>query len=94
MAANTSPRTERRAVLDSPLRDFETWLLAVDCRAPGCQRDRVYALADLVRFYGSTVTIGDVLRRFRCQECGKRVIAATLQTGLETGRIRALVLRP
>lgn len=83
-------------MLDSPLRDFETWLLAVDCRASGCQRDRVYALAELVRFYGSTVTIGDVLRRFRCQECGQRVMAATLKTGLDTGRVRprALVLRP
>ncbi len=86
MAANASPRAQRRAVPESPLRDFEAWLMGVDCGEPGCRRDRVYALADLARFYDGTVTVGVVLRRLRCQECGCRVTAATIQSGLQTGR--------
>ena len=96
MAANASIRAQRRAVLESPLRDFEAWLIAVDCGAPGCRRDRVYALAELAGFYGGTVTVGTVLRRLRCQECSGKVTAATIQSGFQTGRHRqrALALLP
>ena len=96
MAANASIRAQRRAVLESPLRDFEAWLVAVDCGGPDCRRDRVYTLAELVGLYGGAVTIGAMLRRFRCQECGGKVTAATIQSGLQTGRHRprALVLLP
>ena len=96
MAANASIRAQRRAVLESPLRDFEAWLVAVDCGAPGCRRDRVYALAELVGLYGGAVTIGAMLRRLRCQECGGKVTTATIQSGLQIGRHRprALVLLP
>ena len=96
MAANASIRAQCRAVLESPLRDFEAWLVAVDCGEPGCRRDRVYALADLARLYGGAVTVGAVLRRLRCQECSGKVTAAPIQSGLQTGRHRprALVLLP
>ena len=95
MAANASVRAQRRAVLESPLRDFEGWLVAVDCGGPGCRRDRVYSLADLAGLYGGTVTVGEVVRRLRCQECGGRAQKATLRTGIaHRGMARSLELAP
>ena len=96
MAANASIRAQRHAVLESPLRDLEAWMIAVDCGAPACRRDRVYALADLAQLYGGTVTIGAMLRRLRCQERSGKVTTKTIQSGLQAGRHRprALVLLP
>src|SRR5690242_546120 len=65
VAANASARGHRRAVLESPLADFTGWLLAVDCGAPQCRRDRVYALAELAGMVGRQTTAGALLRRLR-----------------------------
>ena len=56
--------------------------MTVDCLAPGCRRERSFAVADLVVFYGGRTTMGDVLRRMRCGDgCGGSVRAAWLDTG-------------
>ena len=84
------------AALESLLRDFEAWMIAVDSSGPGCRPDRVHALADLARLYGGAVTVGAVPRRLQCQECGGQLTEATIQSGLQTGRHRprTLVLLP
>jgi hypothetical protein len=62
-AANATARAHRRAVLESPLGDFEGWLLAVDCGAPDCRRNRAHDLQELARVLGrQVVTMGAVLR--------------------------------
>ena len=95
MSANASPRAQRRAILESPLAEFEAWLLAVDCGQDGCRRDRVYSLGELAGVYGRKVKVGEVLIRLRCRECGGRVIAATLKSSLAAqGRTRSLELLP
>ena len=88
MSANASPRARRYAVLESPLRAFEKWLIAIDCGNPECRRDRIYSLGELARFYGGTVKVAEVLRRLRCQDCGGVVVKVTLLSNLPTGRYR------
>jgi hypothetical protein len=81
-AANASPRGQRAAILASPLHELTGFCLAVDCLAPGCGRERTYAVAELASFYGRERTVGEVLRRMRCSGgCGGRVGAARLVTG-------------
>jgi hypothetical protein len=95
MAANASAREHRRAVLESPLAEFSGWLLALDCGAPQCRRDRVYALAELAGMVGAQTTVGALLRRLRCHECGGRPSAVFLETGPELaarGRLRRVAL--
>jgi hypothetical protein len=81
-AANASTRGQRVAILASALHELTGFYLSVDCRAPGCEGQRTFAVSDLATFYGRGSTIGDVLRRMRCSRgCGGRVGAAWLETG-------------
>ena len=81
-AANASPRGQRVAILASQLHELTCFYLSVDCRTPGCSRERMFAAAELAEFYGRQSTVGDVLRRMRCSRgCGGRVGAAWLETG-------------
>jgi hypothetical protein len=75
MSANATPRAHRRAVLESRLSEFSGWLLAIDCGAPSCRRGRAYPVEELAGVIGRQVTIGALLRRMRCQECGARPAA-------------------
>ena len=52
MAANATERAMRRAILTSPLRDFEAWLLEVDCESGACRRGRMYAVSALGGAHG------------------------------------------
>jgi len=80
-AANASPRAQRSAILQSPLRELTGFYLAVDCLAPGCGGERRFAVAELADFYRGR-TVGDVLRLMRCSGgCGGRAEAAWLETG-------------
>ena len=66
----------------SPLHELTGLYLAVDCRAPGCNGERRFAVAELANFYGKDRTVGEILRRMRCSgACGGRVEAAWLETG-------------
>jgi hypothetical protein len=81
-AANASARGQRAAIFASRLTDLTGFCLTVDCLAPGCRRERTFAVADLATFYGGQTTVGDVLRRMRCGNgCGGPVAAAWLDTG-------------
>jgi hypothetical protein len=65
-----------------PLQELTGFYLAVDRLSPGCGRERNFALAKLVSFYGGQRTVGDILRRMRYSAgCGGRVGAAWLATG-------------
>jgi hypothetical protein len=89
-AANASARGQRVAILTSPLHELTGLYLAVDCRAPGCNGERRFAVAELANFYGKDRTAGEILRRMRCSgACGGRVEAAWLETGpLLNARVR------
>jgi hypothetical protein len=81
-AANASARGQRAAILASPLHELTGFPLAVDCLTPECRRDRMFAVTELVEFYGRQRTVAEVLRRIRCSDgCGGRVAAAWLVTG-------------
>lgn len=81
-AANASPRGQRSAILASPLHELTGFYLVVDCRAPGCPRDRTFAVAELASFYGRQCSVRAVLRRMRCSGgCSGSVAAAWLVTG-------------
>ena len=81
-AANASARGQRVAVLASPLSELTGFCLAVDCLTRGCSGERTFAITDLATFYGSRMTVGEVVRRMRCSGgCGGRVGAAWLVTG-------------
>jgi hypothetical protein len=82
-------------VLESPLVEFTGWNLAVDCGAPQCRRDRLYNMEELAGTIGRQTTIGVLLRRLRCRDCGGRPSAVFLQTGPEMaarGRARRVAL--
>jgi hypothetical protein len=50
--------------------------------APGCRGERAYLIDELARFYGAKMTVGQALRRMRCQDClQKPPRAAWLLTG-------------
>jgi hypothetical protein len=72
-AANASARGQRAAILASPLHELTGFYLAVDCRTPGCNGERTFAIAELASFYGRDSTVGQVLlRRMRCSRaCGE-----------------------
>lgn len=94
MAANASPRAQRYAVFTSTLTELRGFVLEVDCLTAECPRNRMYSIGELARFYGENCTVGDILRRMRCNAfnrgCGGRVQAAWLSTGREiNARVRA-----
>ena len=67
----TAPPSKIRAdVLGSPLSIYSGWFLEVDCGG-SCPRGRLYRVGALARAHGDR-TVGDVVRRFRCQVCGRR----------------------
>ena len=81
-AANASARGQRVAILASRLTDLTGFCLAVDCLTHGCSGERTFAITDLATFYGSRMTVGEVVRRMRCSGgCDGRVGAAWLVTG-------------
>jgi hypothetical protein len=80
-------------VLSQTLRELAGFLLAVDCGQPGCPRDRAYDLSNLAGFYGCSMTVGEVIRRLRCRECGGRADKVTLKSNPALrGRERTLDL--
>jgi hypothetical protein len=89
-AANASPRAQRSALLRSSLAELTGFCLAVNCLSPGCRGERTFTMADLGRFYGPKLTVGQVLRRMRCSAgCDGPVVAAWLSTGPElNARVR------
>ena len=81
-AANASARGQRVAILSSPLSQLTGFCLSVDCLTPGCRGERAFAIGDLARIYGPSVTVADVLRRMKCGfGCDAAVGAAWLTTG-------------
>jgi hypothetical protein len=69
----------------SPLGAFGARLLEVDC-AGGCPRGRVYRISALSKAHGDR-TVGDVVRRFRCQVCGASPVTVTLSEAFERRRV-------
>jgi hypothetical protein len=64
------------------LSELSGFCLAVDCLTADCGGERTFAMSDLAGFYGTSRTVGDVLRRMRCSGgCGGRAGAAWLVTG-------------
>jgi hypothetical protein len=81
-AANASARGQRVAILSSQLSQLTGFCLSVDCLTPGCRGERAFAIGDLARIYGPSVTVGEVLRRMKCGfGCDGAVGAAWLTTG-------------
>ena len=56
-------------------------MLALDCRSPGCQRDRRYSLQGLAGVLPEGTTVAAALRAMRCQGCGERAADARLVWG-------------
>jgi hypothetical protein len=67
-----SPRAQRTAVMATKLADLSDFVLAIDCLASGCGGERAYLIDELARFYGAQMTVGQTLRRMRCQNCLQR----------------------
>lgn len=77
MAANASHRAQRYAVLESLVGSFgNSHYFEIDCGSPACRRDRMYALAGLTLY--RPLQVAEFLKRLRCDECSKPVIAAAL----------------
>lgn len=85
-AANASARGQRAAILGSPIGELYGFTVAVDCGSAECRGARSYALAELAGVFGRERTVGDVLRRMRCAECGGYAVTAWLETGPELNR--------
>ena len=85
MAHNRSPGKIRSDVLMSPLDAFSAWLIEVDC-AGACPRGRVYRVETLAKAHGDR-TVGDVVRRFRCAQCGAGPVTVTLSESFERRRV-------
>jgi hypothetical protein len=90
MAANASPRGQRTAILSSKLSELGGFYLAVDCLTLGCPGERTFAIGDLARSYGGSMTVGQAIQRMRCSAgCSGGVGAAWLATGPEiNARVR------
>ncbi len=85
MAHNRSPSKIRADVLGSTLSIYSGWFLEVDCGG-SCPRGRLYQVKALARAHGDR-TVGDVVRRFRCQVCGAGAITVVLSEAFERRRV-------
>ena len=85
MAHNRSPSKIRADVLGSLLSIYSGWFLEVDCGG-SCPRGRLYRVQALARAHGDR-TVGDVVRRFRCQVCGAGAITVVLSEAFERRRV-------
>jgi hypothetical protein len=88
MAHNRSPGKIRSDVLMSPLGAFSAWLVEVDCGGT-CPRGRVYRVEAPAKAHGDR-TVGDVVRRFRCTQCGAGPVTVTLSESFERRRVALL----
>ncbi len=79
MGHNVSNRKRSGQILNSPLDDFRTWLLAVDCRYPQCARGRAYDVAAMAGVYPG-LTVGKAIARMRCSGCGLPPSSVRLRT--------------
>ena len=72
-------------MLGSSLSIYSGWFLEVDCGG-SCPRGRLYRMQALARTHGDR-TVGDVVRRFRCQVCGAGAITVVLSEAFERRRV-------
>ncbi len=95
MGQNTSERGVRNAVMNSRLREFEGYRLAVDCGNAACGGERVYDIGELARMHGADKLMGVLVARMRCHRCGGRPVSCFIETGPELaqrGRMRRMAL--
>jgi phage FluMu protein Com len=76
----------RATALQSEIRHFAGWHLAVHC--PRCRMLREVQMDDLIKSVGAEKVVGDVVRRLRCQDCGTAPIWVKLADGVQgTARV-------
>jgi len=89
MGSNSSPRALRAHVLSQPLATYADQVLELDCGTPKCRRDRAYHVGALADDFPDH-TVGWVLARLVCQECGKRPVKAALARRVGVARPQAV----
>jgi hypothetical protein len=78
-APQHQPRRRRDAALAAKLVDIGGgWVLSLDCRSPGCRRDRRYSLQGLAGVLPAGTTLSAAIRAMRCRDCGARALDARL----------------
>lgn len=93
MAANLSARKLQSEILGADAALYGHCFLTVDCGAELCERGRTFPVNGIAGVFRG-MTIGEVLKRMRCHQCGGTLTSAKLQTtapGQKKGRWVALV---
>jgi hypothetical protein len=89
MGSNSSLRALRAHVLSEPLEIYADHVLEIDCGTPGCRHDRAYHVGSLADDFPGR-TVGWVLARLVCQDCGKRPAEASLVRRVGVARPKAV----
>lgn len=80
MGHNVSTRKRTSMTMRLPLADFRGWRLAVECGGRTCQPQRAYDVTQLAAAYPAC-SVGDAIRRMRCQGCSGSPVSAVLEPG-------------
>jgi hypothetical protein len=68
--------------MGTKLAELSGFVLASNCLGPARRGEPAFLIDELARFYGAKMTVGQTLRRMRCQNCLQRPPrAAWLLTG-------------
>jgi hypothetical protein len=81
MAANISARKLQLEALGAPAATYAHCFLTVECAGPECERGRTFPMEGFAGVFPG-LTVGEILKRMRCQSCGGPLVSARLLTGL------------
>jgi hypothetical protein len=84
VSANASQRRARNAILSARASDYRDWTLLAACKP--CERQVWLPLRD------RPGTVGDVVRRLRCQACRRRPTSVRIDCDLPGWRRRTVRL--
>jgi hypothetical protein len=87
----SGPTADR--MLDSPLSFWRGWQLRSRCAQPGCARERLLCVEEVLEARGE-MTVRDLAGRLRCRDCQGAATNLAFQQDRPGGRITQPVRRP
>jgi hypothetical protein len=80
MAANISARKLQLEALGAPAASYAHCFISVECAGQDCQKGRTFPVEGFAGVFPG-LTLGEILKRMRCQTCGGPLVSARLLTG-------------
>ncbi|ONG58269.1 hypothetical protein BKE38_03185 [Pseudoroseomonas deserti] len=80
-------------MLDSPLSYWKGWELRTRCGHPGCPREKLLCVEDVLQARGE-MTVRDLAGRLRCRHCQRPASKLAFEQDKPGGRVSYPVRRP